>query len=87
MPCGHTCGACPTKSTCHLHDAIDEHGEAKNADIEDMYLGVPVGDGAKQGDLVDAAGGEAAVTVSVESEDAAEQQAEESSAGAIVLEA
>ena len=25
--CGHTCGTCPTRSTCHLHDAVD---------IEDM---------------------------------------------------
>ena len=36
MPCGHTCGACPTKSTCHLHDAIDENGEAREFDIEDL---------------------------------------------------
>ena len=21
--CGHTCGTCPTRSTCHLHDAVD----------------------------------------------------------------
>ncbi len=26
--CGHTCGTCPTRKTCHLHGAID--------DIEDM---------------------------------------------------
>jgi len=21
--CGHTCGTCPTKSSCHLHEAVD----------------------------------------------------------------
>lgn len=23
MPCGHTCGTCPTRNTCHLHEALD----------------------------------------------------------------
>ena len=38
MPCGHTCAACPTKTTCHLHDAIDENGVAiaREFDIEDL---------------------------------------------------
>mmetsp|Transcript_47273 Transcript_47273/g.111291 ORF Transcript_47273/g.111291 Transcript_47273/m.111291 type:complete len:225 (-) Transcript_47273:40-714(-) len=26
MPCGHTCGTCPTKSSCHLHDIEDLMG-------------------------------------------------------------
>jgi len=41
MPCGHTCGACPTKSTCHLHDAIDENGAPTEFDIEDLYAKQP----------------------------------------------
>eukprot|EP00755_Sulcionema_specki_P023873 Sspe_Gene.79932::Locus_50238_Transcript_1_1_Confidence_1.000_Length_907::g.79932::m.79932 len=28
MPCGHTCGTCPTRSSCHLHDELQ--------DVEDL---------------------------------------------------
>ena len=33
MKCGHTCGTCPTKATCQLHDALDA-GAVR--DIEDL---------------------------------------------------
>ena len=31
MPCGHTCGTCPTRDTCQLHGELDEL-----VDLEDM---------------------------------------------------
>lgn len=30
MPCGHTCGTCPTRSSCQLHEAVETEGNTEN---------------------------------------------------------